>query len=185
MQKSWNSKILRTPLINAQCRSMPINVDQCRSKFWHWSLCRSIPINADQCWSIPINSSQCRSMPINADQCQIKQNWSGIDRHWSALRGIDPNWSALIGNDRDWEAFRINAMILIGINRHWSALGIDRGSPEFCNLWAFWQKGLLLEMVMGRCWLKVSIILVHVLAFGRPWFKILNIIFWFSSRRTD
>ena len=47
----------------------------------------------------------------NANQCiNVDQNC-----------GIDPN--------ADQFRFRINAMILIGIDRHWSALGIDQGSP--------------------------------------------------------
>ncbi len=99
---------------------MPINADQNSG----------IDPNVDQFRSMPINSDQFLSMPINGDQCQIKQNWS-------ALRGIDQNWSALRGNDRHWEAFRINAMILMGIDGHWSALGIDRGSPDYnnCTVW--------------------------------------------------
>ncbi len=51
-----------------QC-PMLINVDQCRSKFWHWSQCRSIPI--DRQWS---------ALRGIADQCH--------DLHWEAL-GID------------------------------------------------------------------------------------------------
>ncbi len=40
-------------------QSMP-DVDQCQSKFWHWSQCRSILINADQFLSILINADQCQ-----------------------------------------------------------------------------------------------------------------------------
>ncbi len=36
--------------------------------------------------------------------------------------GIDPNVN---------QCWSINAMILMDIDRHWSALGIDRGSPDF------------------------------------------------------
>ncbi len=81
-----------------QC-PMPINADQTSG----------IDPNVDQFWSMKINADKFRSIPINADQ--------------SALRGIDRNWSALIGNDQHWEAFRINAMILIGIDRHWALIG--------------------------------------------------------------
>ena len=114
---------IRTPSINAQCRSMPIkimalirNASQCRSspinanlgaKSWHWS---EMPIDADHCRSmlININLYQCQSMP---DQfCLI---W-----HWSTLVGIERNWSALID-------IGINARILSGIG-HWSG--------ESCNI---------------------------------------------------
>ncbi len=98
--------LYRTPSINAQCQSMPIKI------------LALIPmsINSDQCWSIALNSNQCFTDVLI---------W-----HWSALRGMDLNRSALICNDRHWDAFRINAMILIGIDRHWLALGIDRGSLD-------------------------------------------------------
>ncbi len=108
---------------------MPINGDQNSGidpKFL------SIAIIADQCRSIPLNFSQFRSMPINADQCQIKQNWSGIDRHWSALIDIDRHWSALIGIDRHWSALiciyiNFSWSAMIAIDRHWSPLrDIDR-----------------------------------------------------------
>ncbi len=74
----------RTPPINAQCRSMPINVDQ----------------NS----GIDPNVDQFLSMPINSDQLiGIERNWSeliGNDRHWEAFRinamilsCIDRHWS--------------------------------------------------------------------------------------------
>ncbi len=62
------------------------NVDQCRSKFWHWSKCQSIPINTDQFLSMPLNASQCLSMPDQAE----------LIRYWSALIGNDRYCSALI-----------------------------------------------------------------------------------------
>ncbi len=54
-----NQDIYKSPLINAQCRSMPINADQNHG----------IDLN---CLSMPIVANQCRSIPINADQCRIK-----------------------------------------------------------------------------------------------------------------
>ncbi len=59
-------------------------------------------IYSDQCWSISINS----------DQCQVKQNWSGMDRQWSALRAISDQCHDF---DRDWSG-------LIGINWHWALI---------------------------------------------------------------
>ena len=67
---SLQDTVLRTPSINAQCRSMPINANQnC-----------GIDTNADQFRSMPINWSALRGI---SDQCQ------DFDRHWSAL-GFDP-----------------------------------------------------------------------------------------------
>ena len=65
---------------------------------------------------MPINSSQCRSIPLNVNQC-----W------WL------PDQLCLIWH---WEEFRINAVILIGIDLHWSALGIGRGSLDI-HVFAF------------------------------------------------
>ncbi len=62
--------------------------------------------NADQNSGIDPNVDQFRLMPINSDQF-----------YWC----LDP---ALRGIDRHWEAFRINAMILIGIG-HWSRESCD------------------------------------------------------------
>ena len=45
------------------------------------------------------NDDQFLSIQINADQCQM------------------PDWEELRGIDRQWEAFRISALILIGIDR--------------------------------------------------------------------
>ena len=52
-----------------------------------------MPINADQISGIDPNVNQFWSMPINADQLL----------------------SELIGIETHWDAFRINAMIFIGI----------------------------------------------------------------------
>ncbi len=57
----WWYKLIYTGLP----RSMPnaINANQCWSKFWHWSQCRSIPINADQCRSMIGIERHFGSMP--------------------------------------------------------------------------------------------------------------------------
>ncbi len=62
--------IIRTPPINAQCRS----------KSWHWS-------------EMPLNADHRRSIPLNADQCRLR----GIDRNWSTLGSMPEFWSTLIG----------------------------------------------------------------------------------------
>ncbi len=61
--------VYRTPLINAQCQSIPINADQ-NSGIDPKYL--SIKINADQIFSILLNKDQCRSMPINAGSSSIR-----------------------------------------------------------------------------------------------------------------
>ncbi len=86
----------KTPSINAQCLSMPINADQNHGID---QKCLSMPIIADQCQSIQINSSHCRSMP---DQCISKTlvNWSAliaIDWNWSTSGSMPEFWSTLIG----------------------------------------------------------------------------------------
>ena len=73
---SVTKTMIKTPWINAQCRS----------KFWHWSQCRSIPINSDQLRGI--DTSQCWTFSIDAD--------------WSAFWSITHFWSVLIGIDRHW-----------------------------------------------------------------------------------
>ena len=77
-----NTCIVKTPSINAQCRSMSINADQNHGID---PKCLSMSIIADQCRWILINANQCRSMPINAgsmpDQCRIL--FKGISfRNW-------------------------------------------------------------------------------------------------------
>ncbi len=64
---------------------------------------------ANQCRSKFWRWSWCQSIPINAHQ------------FLSIL--IHRNWEELIGIYRHWETFRINAMILIGIDRHWALIG--------------------------------------------------------------
>ena len=73
---------------------------------------RTPPINAQCGRSMPIKILALIPMWINSDQCR-----------------------SIPINDQHWEAFRINAMILIGIDRHWLALGIDRGSPVYLKGW--------------------------------------------------
>ncbi len=147
-KKSWQDSLDHCP--------MPINVDQCRSKSWHWSEmslnadhCRSMPINSSQFFSIPINADQCQSMPdqsisktlvdflelfmTNADQCRsmlININWY---RCWSIQINADHCWSLPINTDQ-CRSMSINAgsilldLALIGIERNWSTLG---SMPEF------------------------------------------------------
>ena len=76
-------------------------------------ICRTPPINA-QCWSMPINADQNYGIDSNVDQFRSMpiKNWEeliGIDRQWSALRDIsdqfhdiDRHWSTLIDIDLYW-----------------------------------------------------------------------------------
>ncbi len=80
---------------------MPINTDQCRSKFWYWSQCRSIPINADQFRSIPINWLRGHIPVI------------GIERHFGSMPWF---WSALIDIDRHWAMIKGVLIILLIAN---------------------------------------------------------------------
>ncbi len=89
-----------------QC-PMPINTDQCQSKFWHWSQCWSIPINADPAFTLELALVIC-----------------GPSENKGALIGIERNWSALIGIERHFRS----------MPWFWSALGIDRGSPVYSSL---------------------------------------------------
>ncbi len=82
-------------------------------------LIRTPPINSDQNSGIDPNVDQFRSMPINP--YQFRSILGSV--HYPALIGIERNWLALISNYRHWEAFRINAMILVGIDRHWALIG--------------------------------------------------------------
>ncbi len=69
---------------------------------------RSMPIKIR---ALIRNASHCRSIPLNSSQSGI---W-----HWSALIWIERNWSSL-GS--------------VPVPECWSALGIDRGSPDFKSL---------------------------------------------------
>ncbi len=55
---------------------MPINTDQCWSKFWHWSQCRSIPPNSSHWEEFWINSVIIIIILI------------AIDRHWALIEGV-------------------------------------------------------------------------------------------------
>ncbi len=68
---SWQEPFTRLP------RSMP-NVDQCQSKFWHWS---ETPLNANHCWSV--GTGQWSRESCIYDQLQ------NFDLYWSAF-SIDP-----------------------------------------------------------------------------------------------
>ena len=79
------------PSINAQCRSMPIKI---------MALIR----NASQCRSLPINSDQCRIKSAWSGIDRHWSALRGIERNWSALIGTDWHWYQLIliGINRHW-----------------------------------------------------------------------------------
>ncbi len=111
---------------------MPINADQCRTKFWHWFQCQSIPINADQFLSILINGY--------AVLLPLGMYWQFLLMFYWCLYGIDCHWSALIAIDLNWEESE-----MIRIERPWVlstliVLGIDRGSPVINRLLSLLKK---------------------------------------------
>ena len=101
-------KQIRTPSINAQCRSMPIKV----------------PINANHCQSILIN--------------QNWSSMIGIDWHHDQCHNFDRNWLAFLTKDCkikmiciDWQCMHWDQCC--HFDRNWLALGNDQGGPGKCN----------------------------------------------------
>ena len=108
---------IKTPSINAQCRSMTINDDQYQSKSRHWS---EISLNIDQCCLMLDPWQGCPQDSIEPwRHLKLKSvNWISLILHWSTLRlkrevhdHFGPNFASLF---LTWPYWDMN-LYLIGI----------------------------------------------------------------------
>ena len=123
----WNIPYIQDSLDHCP---MPINVDQCRSKSWHWS-----------------------EMSLNADHCLI-WHWSaliGIDRHWDQCQNFERHWSTL---GIDWGNPDHNRW-----STGWSTKNTNLFWQQWSNIgsYNFYQEwGVCFLMVRGQNFLRWS-----------------------------
>ncbi len=88
------------------------------------------------------------------DQCPMP---IGIDWHWDQCHDFDRHWSALISmsinSDLHWEAFRINAMIYIGIDRHLAM--IEGVLYMYTFVWCIYSR--VWSVWISRCYIWLDV----------------------------